>query len=154
MRRIHMPMCPTKDIFLVIVISYKVVMNDRRFLAKHKWKYIIMDEAKYLLHNPFSSIFRCRSSLSPLLQHKYSFVHKIPSLVKSSINLKSMLLFQYWRVYSLFSLSLVATSLNQRSPNSHKRLLNRKARKTKTSCTTHSQHLGDIKSREQWSVIV
>ena len=38
-----MPLTVTPS-FPVIVTSYEVAMNDRRFLAKYKWKYIVVDE--------------------------------------------------------------------------------------------------------------
>jgi ATP-dependent DNA helicase len=44
LRSKHMPYGPPKESTPVIVTSYEVAMNDRRFLARHKWKYIIVDE--------------------------------------------------------------------------------------------------------------
>lgn len=38
-----------KEFFLVIVIFFEVVMNDRRFLVKYKWKYIIVDEVSFIM---------------------------------------------------------------------------------------------------------
>ena len=38
-----MPLTVTSS-FPVIVTSYEVAMNDRKFLAKYKWKYIVVDE--------------------------------------------------------------------------------------------------------------
>ena len=43
LRRKRMPLTVTPS-FPVIVTSYEVAMNDRRFLAKYKWKYIVVDE--------------------------------------------------------------------------------------------------------------
>ena len=43
LRRKHMPLTVTSS-FPVIVTSYEVAMNDRKFLAKYKWKYIVVDE--------------------------------------------------------------------------------------------------------------
>jgi hypothetical protein len=92
-QRNYMPMCLAKKTFLVIVISYEVVVNDSKFLVRYKWKYIIMDEVRHLLRNPLCSIFEWRSSLCPLL-HNYSLVHENPSIVKLLLNLKDVLLFR------------------------------------------------------------
>ena len=46
LRRKYMPIGPPEESFPVIITSYEVAMNDRRFLAKYKWKYIIVDEVK------------------------------------------------------------------------------------------------------------
>jgi ATP-dependent DNA helicase len=35
-----------RESFPVIITSFEVVMNDRRFLAKYKWKYIVVDEVR------------------------------------------------------------------------------------------------------------
>ena len=32
----------------VVITSYEIVMNDRKFLQKFKWKYIIVDEGHRL----------------------------------------------------------------------------------------------------------
>ncbi|KAG0626380.1 hypothetical protein M758_2G121300 [Ceratodon purpureus] len=48
LRRKHMPTGAPKESFPVIVTSFEVVMNDRRFLAKYKWKYIVVDEGHRL----------------------------------------------------------------------------------------------------------
>ncbi|CAM6007180.1 unnamed protein product [Sphagnum balticum] len=48
LRSKHMPYGPPKESTPVIVTSYEVAMNDRRFLARHKWKYIIVDEGHRL----------------------------------------------------------------------------------------------------------
>lgn len=42
-RRKHMP----KEIgpkFPLIITSYEVAMNDAKFLAQYKWKYVVVDE--------------------------------------------------------------------------------------------------------------
>lgn len=44
LRREHMPAAPIDESFPVIITSYEVAMNDRRHLAKYKWKYIVVDE--------------------------------------------------------------------------------------------------------------
>lgn len=49
LRRQHMPLGVPKESFPVIITSFEVAMNDRRFLAKYKWKYIIVDEVSGLL---------------------------------------------------------------------------------------------------------
>jgi len=46
LRRQHMPLGVPKESFPVIITSFEVAMNDRRFLAKYKWKYIIVDEVR------------------------------------------------------------------------------------------------------------
>lgn len=46
LRRQHMPTGVPKESFPVIITSFEVVMNDRRFLAKYKWKYIVVDEVR------------------------------------------------------------------------------------------------------------
>jgi len=38
------PNAPTGTMYPVVVTSYEMVMNDRKFLGKLKWKYIIVDE--------------------------------------------------------------------------------------------------------------
>ncbi|KAH7316187.1 hypothetical protein KP509_21G081900 [Ceratopteris richardii] len=47
LRRNHMPSSITPS-FPVIVTSYEVVINDRKFLSKYKWKYIVVDEGHRL----------------------------------------------------------------------------------------------------------
>lgn len=47
LRSKHMPSTITSS-FPIIVTSYEVAMNDRRFLAKYKWKYIVVDEGHRL----------------------------------------------------------------------------------------------------------
>lgn len=48
LRMQHMPTGVPKESFPVIITSFEVAMNDRRFLAKYKWKYIIVDEGHRL----------------------------------------------------------------------------------------------------------
>eukprot|EP00250_Pteridium_aquilinum_P026525 c33139_g1_i1 orf=270-2639(+) len=47
LRRKHMPSTITPS-FPVIVTSYEVAMNDRKFLSKYRWKYIVVDEGHRL----------------------------------------------------------------------------------------------------------
>lgn len=47
LRRKYMPSSITPS-FPVIVTSYEVAMNDRKFLSKYKWKYIVVDEGHRL----------------------------------------------------------------------------------------------------------
>lgn len=47
LRRKHMSSTITPS-FPVIVTSYEVAMNDRKFLSKYKWKYIVVDEGHRL----------------------------------------------------------------------------------------------------------
>lgn len=46
LRRQHMPLGIPKESFPVIITSFEVAMNDRKFLAKYKWKFIIVDEVR------------------------------------------------------------------------------------------------------------
>lgn len=48
LRRQYMPLGVPKESFPVIITSFEVAMNDRRFLAKYKWKFIIVDEGHRL----------------------------------------------------------------------------------------------------------
>lgn len=61
LRRQHMPTGVPKESFPVIITSFEVAMNDRRFLAKYKWKYIIVDEVRSFLtkQNLPLGIFSC-----------------------------------------------------------------------------------------------
>ncbi|MCO5551009.1 hypothetical protein L7F22_004504 [Adiantum nelumboides] len=47
LRSKHMPSSITAS-FPLIVTSYEVAMNDRKFLSKYKWKYIVVDEGHRL----------------------------------------------------------------------------------------------------------
>lgn len=47
LRSKHMPLTVTPS-FPIIVTSYEVAMNDRKFLCKYKWKYIVVDEGHRL----------------------------------------------------------------------------------------------------------
>ncbi|MBW0473952.1 hypothetical protein O181_013667 [Austropuccinia psidii MF-1] len=38
----------TKDTFPVVVTSYEIVMNDRKFLSQYAWSYIVVDESHRL----------------------------------------------------------------------------------------------------------
>lgn len=49
LRMQHMPTGVPKESFPVIITSFEVAMNDRRFLAKYKWKYIIVDEVRCIV---------------------------------------------------------------------------------------------------------
>ena len=47
LRRIHFSKKPTSETFPIVVTSYEIIMNDRQFLSKIQWKFIIIDEGTY-----------------------------------------------------------------------------------------------------------
>lgn len=44
-RRKHMPKAIGPK-FPLIITSYEVALNDAKFLAQYKWKYVVVDEVK------------------------------------------------------------------------------------------------------------
>ncbi|GBG89175.1 hypothetical protein CBR_g48883 [Chara braunii] len=48
LREKYMPAKVTED-FPVVVTSYEIVMNDRKYLQRHVWKYIVVDEVGLLI---------------------------------------------------------------------------------------------------------
>jgi SNF2 family DNA or RNA helicase len=55
LRQKHMSKKQSSDEFPIVVTSYEIVMNDKQFLSKIGWKFIIIDEGK---PGPFASLIK------------------------------------------------------------------------------------------------